>query len=201
MWHRVLSCINTAGWLIAVLKLGTCFFNISLYTVALILPCSLTRGPVPVTEIMPNPITLPPPNLTLLLVHWGDYRSLGLRWTNLLSSQPKRLNLTHLKWTQSSVHKTCSVANFNRLILFFLEMKAFVEATRLFKFISLSLGEIVCLDILIARFALGLLEIAVTVVNPFFNSLPIRLSSLTLVFLILSDVFLASHDPGTTSFL
>ena len=44
VWHGTLSCINTAGWLIAVLKLGTCFFNIFLYTVVLILPCSLTRS-------------------------------------------------------------------------------------------------------------------------------------------------------------
>ena len=42
--HGVLSCINTNDWLIAFLKLGTtCFFNISLYTVALILLCSLTK--------------------------------------------------------------------------------------------------------------------------------------------------------------
>ena len=76
LWHSALSCINTAGWLIAVFKLReTCFFNISLYTVVLILPCSRTRGPVPTTEIMPNTITLPPPNLMLLLVHWGEYHS------------------------------------------------------------------------------------------------------------------------------
>ena len=85
VWHEVLSCINTASWLIAVLKFGTvCFFNISLYTVALILPCSLRRGPVSAAEIMPNTITLPPPNLTLLLVHWGEYLSLGLHWTKFL---------------------------------------------------------------------------------------------------------------------
>ena len=47
---RALSCINTAGWLIAILKLSTCFFNISLYTVALILPYSLTRGLVPAAK-------------------------------------------------------------------------------------------------------------------------------------------------------
>ena len=104
----VWPCINTAGWLIAILKLGTTyFFNISLYTVALILPCSLTRrGPVPAVEIMPNLISLPPPNLTPLLV-------LGLRRTNLLSSQLNRLNFdSSLKGTQfnsSSVHMTCSV--------------------------------------------------------------------------------------------
>ena len=59
VWHGTLSCINTPGWLITVLKLGTCFFNISLYTVALILLCSVC--PVPAAE-----------NLTLLLVNWGD---------------------------------------------------------------------------------------------------------------------------------
>ena len=48
VWHGALNCINAASWLIAVLKLGTTyFFHISFYTVALILPCSLTRGPVP----------------------------------------------------------------------------------------------------------------------------------------------------------
>ena len=48
MRHEVLSCINSASWLIAVINIGTTyFFNITLYTVALILPCSLTRGPVP----------------------------------------------------------------------------------------------------------------------------------------------------------
>ena len=37
VWHGALSCINTTGWLIGVLKLGTtCFFNISLYTWELI---------------------------------------------------------------------------------------------------------------------------------------------------------------------
>ena len=127
VWHRALSCINTAGWLIGVLKLGTTyFFYISLYTVPLILPRGLTRNPVTAEEIMPNNITLPPPNLTLLLVHWDEYRSLELRRTNLLPSQPNRLNFdSSLKWTQShcsSVHMTYSVANFNRLILFFLEM-------------------------------------------------------------------------------
>ena len=46
VWHEALSFMNTAGWLIAVLKLDTSFFNISLYTVALILPCILVRGPL-----------------------------------------------------------------------------------------------------------------------------------------------------------
>ena len=93
VWHRALSCINIAGWLIAVLKLGiTCFFDISLYTVVLILPYSLTRGPIPAAEIMPNTIILPLPNLTLLLVHSGKYCSFGQRQMNLLLSQPNRLN-------------------------------------------------------------------------------------------------------------
>ena len=69
MWYRVLSC---------------CFFNIPLYTVVLILPCSQIRSPVPVAEIMPNTITLHLPNLMLLLVHWGEYRFLGLHLMNLL---------------------------------------------------------------------------------------------------------------------
>ena len=58
VWHGALSYINTVGWLIAFLKFSTtCFFNISFYTVALILPRSLTRGPVSVIGIIPNTIT------------------------------------------------------------------------------------------------------------------------------------------------
>ena len=124
VWHGALFCINTVGLLIAVLILGTtCFFNISLHTVALILPCSLTIGPVPASEIMPNTITLLPPNLMQHLVHWGEYRFSGLRRTNHLPSLSNRLNFDSLlKGTQShcsSVLMTCSVANFNQLILFF----------------------------------------------------------------------------------
>ena len=100
VWHGALSYIKTAGWLIVVLKLDSCFFIISLYTVSLILPCSLTRGLVPALEIMPNTITLPLPNLTLLIEHRVEYRSLGLHRTNLLPSQPNRLNFdSSLKWT------------------------------------------------------------------------------------------------------
>ena len=118
---------------------------------------------------MPNTIKLSPPNLTLLLVHWGEYRSLGLRRTNLLSSQSNGINFNlSLKWIQthiSSVRMSYSVANFNRLILFFLEMKGFVEASRLFKFILLSLREIVCLDIIMPRLAWALFDKAVAVAN------------------------------------
>ena len=75
---------------------------------------------------MPNTISLPPPNSTLLLMHWGEYRSLGLRRMNYRPSQPNRLNFdSSLKWTRphsSSVHMMSSEANFSRFILFFLEM-------------------------------------------------------------------------------
>ena len=79
----------------------------------------------------------------------------------------------------SSIHMTCSVANFNRFILFFLEMQGFVEFTQQFKFISLSLRKIACLDILMPGLALALLDIGVAVANrSFFVSLPSYLSSL-----------------------
>ena len=66
LWNGALSCINTAGWLTAVLKLGKkCCYNNSLYTNALIRPCNLTRAPGPAANIKPNTITLPPPNFTL----------------------------------------------------------------------------------------------------------------------------------------
>ena len=205
VWHGVLFCINTAGWFNAVLKLGTCFFYISLYTVALILLCCLIRGLVPVVEIMPNTVTLPPPNSMLLLVHWGEFHCLGLHWTSLLVSQPNKLNFDSLlKWTQSHctlVHITGSVANFNQLILFFFEMLSFIEATWLSKFISFSLWEIVCLDILMPRLALALVEIPVAVTNRSFLIHFQSISSLVVVFLGLPGGFLASHDQVSSSFL
>ena len=77
-----------------------------------------------------------------------------------------------------------------------------VKAIRLFKFISLSLQEIVYLDILTPRLALALLEIAVAVANQsYFDSLPIHLSSFAVVFLGQPGDFLASHDSLSLSFL
>ena len=52
------------------------------------------------------------------------------------------------------------------------------------------------------RLALGLLEIADAVANlSFFDSLPIPLSSLAVVFQGLPGGFLVSHDPVSSSFL
>ena len=85
VWHGVLSCINTAGWFLAVLKLGICFFNISLHAVASVLSCSLIRSPVQAaTEIIPN----------TSFKSNAAFSSLGLYQTNFLPSTPNRLNLT-----------------------------------------------------------------------------------------------------------
>ena len=62
--------------------------------------------------------------------------------------------------------------------------------------------EIVCLDILMPRLALALLEIAVVVANrSFFDSLPIPLSSFAVVFLGLPGGFLASNYPVSSHYL
>ena len=84
------------------INLNTCFFNISLYTVVLILLCSLTRDSVPTAEIMPNAITLLPPNLMMLLVHWGENCSFWTVSNKPFPLQPKRLNFdSSLKGIQS----------------------------------------------------------------------------------------------------
>ena len=99
-----------------------------MFTVALILPYSLISVPVPLVEIRPSTTTLTPPNVTLLLRLWGEYRSLRLHRTNLFPA-----NLFHY------------------------------------------LREIVCLDLLISRLALSLLERVVAVENrSYFGSLPIH---------------------------
>ena len=103
VWHGALSCIDTASWLIAISKLGTCFFNISLYTVVLILPCSLTRFCTS--------------NRNHAKHHHTSFSKFNaalsaLHQTNLLPSQLNRLNFdSSLKWPQShcsSVHMTFS---------------------------------------------------------------------------------------------
>ena len=70
----------------------TCCFNNSLYTDALICPCNLTRDLGPAAYIIPNTNTLPPPNLTLLMMNIGEYLSVALRLTYLLRSKPNKLN-------------------------------------------------------------------------------------------------------------
>ena len=97
---------------------------------------------------------------------------------------------------------TCSEANFNRLILFFLEMQSFVKSTRLFKFISLRLREIVLPWYFNAKVSLysfrdsgfcrkSILFLFIT--NPFVFTC----SS----FLGLPGGFLASHGPVSSGFL
>ena len=77
-----------------------------------------------------------------------------------------------------------------------------MEASRLFKFISLSLREIVCLDIFMPRLALDLLELAVSVANrSFFIHYQSILFSLAVVFLSLPSGLLALHDSVSSSFL
>ena len=76
--------------------------------------------------------------------------------------------------------------NFESVIVFFLEMKGFIEATWLLEFITLNLRETVFLDILMPMLTLALLEIAYAVANRyFFYSIPIHLSSLAVLFLCL----------------
>ena len=200
VWLKVLSCINIAGWLIAVLKLRTtCFFNISLYTVALILLCSLSRGPIPAAEVMPNTIILPLQNLTLLLVLWGKYHSLGLHQINLLSSQLNRLTSdSSLKWTQphcSLVHMTYSVADFNQLFVLFRNVKLRGSNSIVQIYFIMSSGNSVpwYFDAKVSISSFRDSDCYVCHKSFFFDSLPIHVFPYS-IFFGLSGGFLASHD-------
>ena len=78
-------------------------------------------------ESTPPTITLPPPNFTVFLMHWGDKCFPFLRLKNLLPSDPNKLNLdSSLKWTIfhcSSVQTICSVAKSRQNFLFCFEIK------------------------------------------------------------------------------
>ena len=76
----------------SLMKLDTLDWGCSLLPICHL---AVATSPDGYSHNMLNTITHPPPNLTLLLVHWG---SLGLHQTNLLQSQLNKLNFD---WLQS----------------------------------------------------------------------------------------------------
>ena len=93
----------------------------------------------------------PPPNFTVFLTHWGGNCSPFLCLTNLLPSDPNKLNFgPSLKWTIfhcSSVHRICSVAKSRRTFWFFFEIKGLQQGIRVTNFSLFNLRETVFLEI------------------------------------------------------
>ena len=108
-------------------------------------------GPTPAEEIIPHTITLPPPNFTVFLTHWGDKHSTILHLINLLSSDPTKLNLdSSLKWTIflcSSVNTICSVVKSRWTFWFFFEIKGLWHGIWATNFSLFNLQETVFLEI------------------------------------------------------
>ena len=87
-------------------------------------------------------------------MHWRDKRSPFLHLTNLLPSDPNKLNLdSSLKWTIfycSSVHRICSAAKSSRTFWFFFEIKGLQHGAtdfslfNLWETIFLEIGFPVC---------------------------------------------------------
>ena len=92
-----------------------------------------------------------PPNFTVFLTHLGDKRSPFLRLTNLLLSDPYKLNLdSSLKGTIihcSSVHTICSVAKSRRTFWFFFEIKCLQHKIRATNFFLFNPRETIFLEI------------------------------------------------------
>ena len=90
-------------------------------------------------------------NFIVFLTHWGDKCSQFLRLTNLLPSDPTKMNLdSSLKWTIfhcSSVHMICSVAKSRRTFGFFFEIKDFRHGIQATNFSLFNLREKVFLVI------------------------------------------------------
>ena len=86
-----------------------------------------------------------PLQFSVFLTHWGDKRSPFLRLTNLLPSDPNKLNLdSSLKWTIfhcSSVHRICSAAKSRRTVRFFFEIKGLWHWIRATNFSLFNLRE------------------------------------------------------------
>ena len=114
--------------------------------------CNRTRGVVPWLENIPNTMTLPPPNLTVFLVHFALNLSPIRFFTLFFPSFPNKLNLlSSLKNTFaqfSYVQITYLFANSNLFFLFFELTSGFFLGVRLNCPISCSRLETVCLDTL-----------------------------------------------------
>ena len=132
--------------------------------------------------IMPNTITLPPPNLTIDFIQFLDSLLPAHRRTNLFPSEPNKLNfdssLKHTLAQSSSVHRTCFAAKLRRAFLFFLLIKGLTAGERGCKFASFRRRETVFLDTCIPCDSLTSREIAAAVLKrAFFDNLTRVLSS------------------------
>ena len=107
-----------------------------------------TMDPTLTEEIIPYTIMLPPPNF---LMHWGDKHSPFLHLTNLLPSDPNKLNLdSSLKWTMfhcSSIDWIWFVVKSRQTFWFFFEIKSLWHGFRTTNFSLFNLQETVVLEI------------------------------------------------------
>ena len=166
----------------------------------------MTRVPIPATEIMLNIITLPPPNLRLLFVHWGIYRSLRLRRMNLFPVPTEQVKL----WL---------IAKMTTIPLFCISYDVFSGKFQSPHFVLF--GSVKCRSSCSATQIYFIKSSGNSVpwyfnakvsINSFrdsscccklilFDSWPTHLSSLAVVFLGLPGSFWASHNPIFSSFL
>ena len=121
-------------------------------TEASILPWKQNMGPTPADEIIPYIITLPLPNFTVFLRHWGDKHFPFLRLTNPFPSDTNKLNLdSSLKWTAfhcSSVPPGCAMwQSQDEPFHFSLESKVFRHGIRAINLSLFNLWEAAFQDI------------------------------------------------------
>ena len=142
-------------------------------------------GLTPTAEIILHIITLFPPNFTVFLTHWGDKRSPFLHLTNLLLSDPNKLNLdSSLKWTIfhcSSVPTICLVAKSRQSFWFFFEIKGLWHGIRVHNFSLFNLRETLFVEIGFPVCSQNAWEIDVAVLKHTFKDLSIIIRSSHLV--------------------
>ena len=117
----------------------------------------------------------PPPNFTAFLKHRGDKHSQFLWLTNLLPSDPNKLNLdSSLKWTLfhcSSIYLICSVMKSRWTFWFFFEIKGLRHRIRATNFSLFDLWEIVFLEISFPVCSQNAWEIDVVVLKQSFKDI------------------------------
>ena len=130
VWHGGLSCMKTEGCKYEKRMWAMAYYSrICLYYSALTVPWIRIRGPQLASDIIPQTITLPPPNSTFFFTRATDNLYPFLRRTHVFPSDPITLYFdSPVKSTCdhfSSVQTTCSLANLKQAFWFFLEISFF----------------------------------------------------------------------------
>ena len=201
LWHGALSCMNMVGYLVEFPSSGKTwsFYNLfinSAFNFSWFGPFGAITSP----DVIPQTMTLAPPNLILALGHLSDNSSPTFRQTYVYSSEPINKNLDsslkctvyHFSWD----HNTCSFAKARQHFLFLEDIGGFTTGDLAKSCCLTKLWDTVFLDKGFPSWMLISRETAAVVLNQsFLTNFTLAQSSLLIIILGLPVDFLASDKP------